>query len=142
VTAIALRIGVVICVGAACLLGAGRLDNAIAVFDFQADANYEATHIERTYPQIEWLPDGGRVMEDARLWMPAGAAYRVRHGPAAKAAKSLEDFLFVLLRPRRQTTSPSAPWVFCNGCTRPLLGPEYEVLSDSGRGFLFARKRP
>jgi hypothetical protein len=141
---VAVRVGVVACVAAACLLGAGGLDDAVGVFDFQADANVGATFNERTYPDIEWLAGGARVMEDARLWMPEDATYRVIHGPrfsAERRSGSLRVFLLVLLLPRSQTQLESAPWVFCHGCTPSMLGPEYEVLSDSGHGFLFAGSR-
>ena len=124
-------------------MGAGRLDDAVAVFDFRADANDAATFNERTYPEIEWLPAGARVMEDARLWMPADATYRVIAGPHTppSRSRSLRTFLFVLLMPRRQTQLESASWVFCQGCTPATLGPGYDVLSDSGHGFLFARSK-
>jgi hypothetical protein len=140
---IAVRVGVVACVAAACLLGAGRLDDAVAVFDYQADANVVATFSERTYPDIAELPRGARVMEDARLWMPEDATYRVIDGPlsAELSSGSLRTFLVVLLMPRRQTQVESVPWVFCHRCTSSTLGLEYEVLSDSGHGFLFARRR-
>ena len=46
----AVRVGIVACVTAACLMSAGRLDDALAVFDFRADTNDAATFNERTYP--------------------------------------------------------------------------------------------
>lgn len=139
---IAVRIGVVACVAAASLLGAGKLDNAIAVFDYRADTNAAATFNERTYPEIDFLPGWARVMEDARLRMPENAAYRVVDGPNAPPLRSgpLRTFLLVLLTPREQTPASAAAWAFCFACTSSTLGPEYEVLSDSGRGFLFARR--
>jgi hypothetical protein len=139
---IVIRLGVVACVSAACLLGAGRLDDTVAVFDYRADLNAAATFNERTYPEIEFLPGGAKVMEDARLWMPKEARYRVVNGPDGSAyrASSLRTFLFVLLMPRGQTQVESAQWAFCFGCMQSTLGPEYEVLSDSGHGFLFARR--
>ena len=140
---IVVRAGVVGCVCAACLLAAGRLDDAVAVFDYRADLNAAATFNERTYPEIEFLPGGAEVMEDARLWMPEDASYRVVVGPDGSEyqASSLRTFLLVLLMPRSRTESESAPWSFCFGCSPSTLGPEYEVLSDSGHGFLFARRR-
>jgi hypothetical protein len=139
----AVRIGVVACVSAACLLGAGRLDDAVAVFDYRADLNAGATFTERTYPEFEFLPEGGKVMEDARLWMPEDARYRVIDGPDADASKTgpLRTFLRILLMPRSETETRREPWAFCYGCSPSTLGLEYEVLSDSGHGFLFARRR-
>ena len=139
---IAVRAGVVACVAAAGLLGATRLDDALAVFDFQADTNVAATFNDRTYPELDALPGAERVIEDARLWMPEDAEYRVLDGPTSLEATaiSLRTFLDVLLMPRRRTQLESVPWTFCYGCTRSTLGPEYDVLSDSGSGFLFARR--
>jgi hypothetical protein len=138
-----IRVGVVACVAAACLIGAGRLDSALAVFDFQADANSAATYNDRTYPQIAELPGAAKVMEDARLWMPADAAYGVlygsRHGELREGP--LRYFLRVLLSPRTQSRRESAPWVFCYGCTQSVLAAKLEVLSDSGHGFVFARRK-
>lgn len=132
------------CVAAACLSAAGRLDDSIAVFDHQADLNAAATFNERTYPNIEFLADWARVLEDARLWMPADATYTVVDGPAASAsAPSLRTFLHVLLMPRALTRAadPRPRWVFCYGCSPETLGREYKVLSDSKAGFLFARRQ-
>jgi hypothetical protein len=140
---IAVRIGVVACVAAACVLAVGRLDDAVAVFDFQADTNVAATFNDRTYPELDGLPGAARVMEDARLWMPEDATYRLLDGPSSveRTFISLRTYLDVLLMPRRRTQVESVPWTFCYGCTRSTLGPEYETLSDSGSGFLFARRR-
>ena len=140
---IASRVGVVACVAAACVVGAGKLDTALAVFDFQADANSAATFNDRTYPEIVELPGGAKVMEDGRLWMREDAMYRVVYGPRAGElrAGSLRYFLRILLSPRTQTQRESVPWVFCYGCAPSLLAAKYDVLSDSGHGLVFARRR-
>ena len=137
-----IRVGVVACVAAACLVGAGRLDSALAVFDFQADANSVATYNDRMYPEIVELPGAAKVMEDARLWMPADAGYRVVYGPrhGELDAGSLRYFLRVLLSPRTQTQRGLVPWVFCYGCSQTALESKLDVLSDSGHGFVFARR--
>ena len=139
---IVVRVGVVASVAATCLAAAGQLDDAVAVFDYHADANALATFNQRTYPEIEFIPGGAEVMEDARLWMPDDARYRVVDGPDALVSRagSLRTFLTVLLMPREQTQVETTPWVFCYGCSPSTLGPEYETLSDSGHGFLFARR--
>ena len=139
------RIGVVSCVAATCVVAAGKLDDTVAVFDYQADLNAAATFNERTYPEIEFLADGARVLEDARLWMPADSRYAVVEGPdaASASATSLRTFLHVLLMPRTQADErdPTAPWVLCYGCSPRTLGPEYTVLSDSTDGFRLARRQ-
>jgi hypothetical protein len=142
--AVAVRAGVVACVAVACLVGAGRLDSALAVLDFQADANVALTFNARNYPEIEGLEGWTTVLEDARLWMPEDATYRVVDGPREHVETtfaSLRTYLGVLLMPRRETQSRSTPWVFCYGCTPSTLGARYEVLSASGHGLLFARRR-
>jgi len=141
---LATRLGVVACVGIASLVAAGKLDDAVAIFDFRADLYAAATYRERTYPASPWVAGSARVMEDARLWMPEDAAYRVIHGPDYTPAASSgfeHHFLLGLLLPRAQTQSESSRWVFCYGCSQLSLGERYEVLSDSGNGFVFARRR-
>jgi hypothetical protein len=138
---IAVRVGVVACVAAACLLAAGRLDSTVAIFDFQADANSAAGFNDRVYPEVVWLPAGATVLEDARLWMPENAAFRVIHGSGSgKESGPLSTYVALLLWPRTVTDREPAAWVFCHGCTAATLGPDYEILSDSGHGFLFARR--
>jgi hypothetical protein len=62
---LSIPVGVVACVAAACLGGAGRLDNAVGVFDFRADANDAATFTDRTYLEIDTLPGAAHVIEDS-----------------------------------------------------------------------------
>ena len=140
----AIRVGVVACVGVACFLGAGRLDDAVAIFDFRADLHASESFRERMYPASSWVAGNASVIEDARLWMPEGAEYRVLHGPDFSLSESSgygRYFLLGLLLPRTQTDSESAPWLFCYGCLPSSVAPGYEVLSDSESGFLFARRR-
>ncbi len=80
-SSIAVRVGVVACVAAAGLLGVTKLDEAVAVFDFEADTNAASTFNDRVYPEIDGLEGAARVIEDARLWMPEDATYRVVDGP-------------------------------------------------------------
>jgi hypothetical protein len=138
------RLGVVACVAVACFVGAGRLDDVVAIFDFRADANAAASYRERTYPESAWVAGSARVLDDARLWMPEDASYRVVEGRDLTIGESSgygRYFLLTLLLPRTQTDDPSAAWALCYACTPETLGPEYDVLSDSGQGFLFARRR-
>ncbi len=137
------RLGVVACVGVAAVVGAGRLDEVIGIFDYRADLSGGWTFRERTYPDSTWVAGSAQVMDDARLWMPEDAEYRVIEGRKLSIHESSgygDHFLRTLLLPRVQTTSPDAPWVFCYACTQATLGDGYEVLSESGDGFLFARR--
>jgi hypothetical protein len=138
---LAVRAGVVLCVAAAAYIGAARLDDTVAVFDFRADLNASASYRDRTYLPGRGLAGSWRVLEDARLWMPRDASYRVVEGPAAglETRRYARFFLLGLLLPRRQTDSASAPFVFCYGCTRSTLGPHVHVLSRS-RDLLFGRR--
>ena len=137
---LAVRVGVVLCVAAAGYIGAARLDDTVAVFDFRADLNASASYRDRTYLPGRGLAGNWRVLEDARLWMPHDASYRVVEGPAAglETHRYARFFLLGLLLPRRQTDSASAPFVFCYGCTRDTLGPRVQVLSRSS-DLLFGR---
>jgi hypothetical protein len=134
------RVGVVACVAAAAYIAASRLDDTIAVFDFRADLNASATYRDRTYLPGRGLAGSWHVLEDARLWMPRDASYRVVEGPAVglETHRYARFFLLGLLLPRRQTDSAAAPFVFCYGCTRSTLGPRVHVLSRSS-DLLFGR---
>lgn len=137
------RLGVVTCVAVSCFIGASRLDDTVAVFDFRADAHAAASFRERTYPESPWVAGSAKVLDDARLWMPEDAEYRVVEGRELTIGESSgygRHFLLTLLLPRVRTESENAPWVFCYACTPRTLGSVYEVLSDSGDGFLFARR--
>ena len=137
---LAIRLGVVACVAAAAYIGAARLDDTVAVFDFRADLNASASYRDRTYLPGRGLAGSWRVLEDARLWMPRDARYRVVEGPAVgvETHRYARFFLLGLLLPRRQTESTSAPFVFCYGCTPSTLGPRFHVLSRSS-DLLFGR---
>lgn len=138
------RLGVVACVAVACFFGAGRLDDTVAVFDFRADRYAAETFRERTYPESTWVAGSADVIDDGRLWMPDDAEYRVVEGRELTIAASSgygRHFLRTLLLPRVQTESKDARWAFCYACTHDTLGSGYVVLSDSGDGFLFARRR-
>ncbi len=100
------RLGVVACVGVACLVGAGRLDDAVAIFDFRADASAAASFRERTYPEHPWVAGSAKVLDDARLWIPEDAEYRVVEGRELAISESSgygRHFLRTLLLPRVQT---------------------------------------
>ena len=56
--------------------GLGRLDETLGLFDYRADRNAGLTYLDREYGDRGWAPDR-RVIEDARLWMPEDARYRI-----------------------------------------------------------------
>lgn len=141
---VVVRLVVVACVGVACLVAAGKLDDTVGVFDFRADLNAAATFRDREYPESEWVAGSAQVIDDARLWMPEDARYRVVNGPRFSLEQSSgygRYFLLTVLLPREQVESESAPWVFCYGCDAGTLGPGYQVLSAEN-GLLFARRVP
>lgn len=134
--------GVVACVGAALATAVVKLDDALGIFDHRADLNSTYTYAQRTHTHPEWSPVAGRVLEDARLWMPEDARYRVVYGPRFDPAET-SDLSHVLmlgfLLPRRPTSSESAEWVFCYGCDSGTLGPRFDVLSAADGGPAFGR---
>ena len=139
---VVVRVGVVVCVAVAAYVGAARLEDTIAVFDFRADLNASLTYRDRTYLPGLGLAGDWRVLEDARLWMPSGATYRVVEEPGinSETRRYARFFLLGLLLPRRQVDSPSAEYAFCYGCTPSTLGRRFEVLSKS-RDVVFGRFR-
>lgn len=130
---------VVIAVGA----GMTRFDDTLGFYDLRADENASYDYAARTYPS-ENVVGSARVVEDARLWMPQDARYRVVFGPrsTAEVRRNAPLFLRELLLPRLLTTSESASWVVCLGCKQSTLGRRFRLLSDDGTGVLFGRIRP
>jgi hypothetical protein len=137
-----IRLGVVVCVAVAAYVGAARLDDTIAVFDFRADLNASLAYRDRTYLPGQGLAGDWRVLEDARLWMPRDATYRVVEEPGVgqETQRYARFFLLGLLLPRRQVDSAKAEYAICYGCTAATLGPRFQVLSSSS-GVLFGRSR-
>jgi len=136
------RLGAALCAGVTLLVGVWWLfDDALPGQDVWASLNSGQTYMERTFPPDEFI-GSGRVAEDARLWMPRDARYRVVVGsqyentPWGWAAPNfLEGFLF----PHKQAESGPTTWVFCLGCDVAALGEGFERLSDGGNGVVFGR---
>jgi len=134
------RFGVVICVVVATAVTVGAFSDALDGSDFWADRNSALDYTSRSVPYQEAV-GSRKVAEDARLWMPEDATYRIvtapdLQGPLQWAAP---DFLAGFLLPRRQTESTETPWVFCFSCDVAALGEDFEVLSDDGSGVTFGR---
>ncbi len=138
------RLGAAACAALTLAVATNRLfDDALPGQDHWASLNSSQGYIERTFPSDTFIGSAA-VDEDARLWMPAHARYRVlvgehlsrENGAWSYAAPS---FLAGFLLPRQQTDSPSARWAFCLDCDRTALGPSFAVLSDAGNGVVFGR---
>ncbi|MBA3333972.1 MAG: hypothetical protein H0U30_08275 [Actinobacteria bacterium] len=140
--AVAVRVGVVLCVGAAAISGVLKFDDTLGVYDSAADRNHAFDYRERVYPEPV-VAGSGKVFEDARLSMPADASYRVVRGRRyAETGYSYwaQYFLNGFLLPRRQTSSEEARWIFCFGCDAATLG-RLRILSDEGDGLVFGKVR-
>ena len=141
-----IRASVVACVLVTAAICVFRIDHVLGLFDWRADQNAALGYLERIYADAGVVGDR-RVVEEARVWMPDDATYRVVYGPRLRADNRYvrpiaADFLKYFLLPRRQTTSTSARWVFCYGCDTSALGPGFVVLADGGDGILFGRVGP
>ena len=81
--------------------------------------NASLTYRDRTYLPGQGLAGDWRVLEDARLWMPREATYRVVEEPGVgqETQRYARFFLLGLLLPRRQVDSAKAEYAFCYGCT-------------------------
>jgi hypothetical protein len=114
----------------------------LGLFDVRADENASYTYAERTYLNDNAV-GSPTVVEDARLWMPRDAAYRVVIGPRPRTSEwqSAHFRLLGLLFPRRQTDSKAARWVLCYGCDPTTHGRGFRVLSDGNNGVLFMQRR-
>ena len=140
-----IRLGVVICAAVAITTATIRLDDVLGVYDLRADTNAASTYDQRAHTYPGWSTAGGKVLEDARLWMPEHATYRVVLGPGFDEARSTDftrHMLLWFLLPRRPTESDSAKWVFCYGCNDTTLGERLRVLSHVEGGPSFGRVLP
>jgi len=137
------RLGVVLCIGVAVAVAVAGFTDALDGSDFWADRNSSLDYASRSVPGADAV-GSQKVAEDARLWMPEDATYRIVKAPDLQGPLewAAPDFLAGFLLPRRQTESEDAPWVFCYRCDTAELGEGFEVLSDDGDGILFGRMRP
>jgi len=139
VTQLVARAGVAFCVVLTLAVSLRWLfHDALPGQDHWASLNSGQTYAQRTFPSDEFI-GSGHVAEDARLWMPRDATYRIVVGSKDEnsawgfaAPHFLEGFLF----PRHRVDA-EAPWELCLGCDASQL----EVLSDGGSGVLFGRSR-
>ena len=139
-----LGLGVVACVAASVALVVVKLDDALGFFDQQADVNASLGYEQRAHTYPGWSPAAGRVLEDARLWMPEDAEYRVVFLPGFDPERTSDFsryFLLNFLLPRRPTSSASTEWVICYGCENGGLGGGFELLSSTEGGPSFGRMR-
>ena len=121
--------------------GLGRLDETLGLFDYRADRNAGLTYSTVSTE----TGDGRRTAASSRT--PACGCQRMRGTGsfAVKVGQSRRDcrggLSALLLLPRRDTDSSSAPWVFCYACDLTELDG-FEVLSEGRDGIRFGRMRP
>lgn len=135
------RAAVVLCVASACVTAVVKLPDVLGVFDARADANSVLTYSQRAHTHPEWAPEGGNLLETARLSMPDDAEYRIVFGPGFDRKRTPDithDLLVGFLLPRRPTDSDQAPWLFCYGCDEQMLR-KIEVIAAVDGGPTFGR---
>ena len=135
------RVGVFVVVALAVVAGVARLQHAFGLLDWRADLNASRTYLDRSYADNGQVIEDRRVVEDARLWMPEDATYRLVIGERKSRVRFSDvapDFLRYFLLPRRE--SADAQYVFCINCRAFELGDDVELLSR-GRSILFGRLR-
>jgi hypothetical protein len=145
------RVGVLVLVLAAVLIGVVGLTHSLVFFDKRADGYSSLAYLDLIYGhgyrvlgnEPRSLFRDRAVVEAASAVMPMNAEYRVvvgrdwQPGWTTRWSKTLEaDFLRFFLLPRRQTTS--ARWVFCFDCD---LGStvDFEILARGRDGLSFGR---
>jgi hypothetical protein len=135
-------LGVLAVVAAAVLASVSRLDNTFGVVDWRADQNASRGYLERIYGVSADRIGSRRVVEDARLWMPTDAKYRILVSPNTRlshlAIGVATDFLRFFLLPRLE--SDDAPWIFCFDCNVAKLRDGFRQLSEDN-GLSFWKKR-
>ena len=120
-------------------------DEALPGQDHWASLNSSLGYMQRTFPSDEFI-GSGLVAENARLWMPRDARYRVLVGEKYIASKSpwsyaAPTFFAQFLLPRKRVDAANVGWVVCIGCDRRGLG-SFHVLADGGNGVVFGRVGP
>jgi hypothetical protein len=135
------RIGVVVCVFLTLAVTIRWLfHDALPGQNHWASLNASQTYAERTFPSDEFI-GSGHVAEDARLWMPRNATYRVFVGEKYQNTPwgwAAPNFLAGFLLPRVRDDS-NGRWVICLGCDSDALGKRFHVLSNGGNGVVFGR---
>jgi hypothetical protein len=135
------RIGVAVCVVLTLAVTLRWFfHDALPGQDHWASLNSDQTYAERTFPSDEFI-GSGRVAEDARLWMPRGASYRILVGSKFENTPwgwAAPNFLTGFLFPRKRDDA-TAKWILCLGCDAGALGRTFHVLSDGGNGVVFGR---
>lgn len=137
------RLGVVLCVTLVIVVAGFGFSDSLRGSAFWADQHAGLDYTGRSVPRGD-VVRSTKVVEDARLWMPTDATYRVVAGSDVTGPRqwAAPDFLQGFLLPRRQVQSGYAPWVFCYGCDTKSLSGTFEPLSDDGQGVVFGRVRP
>jgi hypothetical protein len=135
------RIGVFLCVVLTLAVTMRWLfHDALPGQDHWASLNSSQTYAQRTFPSDEFI-GSGHVVEDARLWMPRSATYRVLVGAKYENSAwgwAAPNFLAGFLFPRKRD-DVAAKWILCLGCDVGALGTGFHVLSDGGNGVVFGR---
>lgn len=135
------RLGVVVCVILTVSVSLRWFfHDALPGQDHLASFNSSATYAERTFPSDEFI-GSGRVADDARLWIPRGATYRILVGPKYENTPwgwAAPNFFAGFLFPRERDDANSN-WILCLGCDVGALGTNFHVLSDGGNGVVFGR---
>jgi hypothetical protein len=136
------RLGALVCAALTLFVAVSWLfDDALPGQDHWASLNSGQSYAQRTFPSDEFI-GSGHVAEDARLWMPADATYRVVVGDKYENTPwgwAAPNFLAGFLFPRRR--ADTARWAFCLGCDPSALGQNFKVLSDGGNGVTFGMSR-
>ena len=135
------RIGVTVCVVLTLAVTLRWLfHDALPGQDHWASLNSSETYAQRTFPSDEFIGNS-RVAEDARLWMPRSATYRVLVGSKYDGSPwdwAAPNFLAGFLFPRKRDDA-HGQWVLCLGCDVSSLGPDFHTFSDGGNGVVFGR---
>ena len=136
------RLGVILCVAVALVLGAVYLVRAIDRLGDEASRNAALNFDDREFAGGNSLVVDKRALYEARALIPEDGTYRVAPGPGVAGATDLtepyiDQFARSFLMPRRP--APDAPVVLCYGCDRAELGSHVDVIWDNGRGIALLR---
>lgn len=132
------RLGVILCVSIAVVLGFGYFVRAIDRLGDDAARNAATNFDDREFAGGNSLVADKRALYEARGRIPEDGTYRVLVGPRAVEGATeltkpyIDQFARSFLMPRRP--APDAPWILCYGCDDESVEVPATVVWDNGAG--------
>jgi hypothetical protein len=143
VTERVVRVGVVVCICTAAVLGIVYFVRAVDRLDDAARANAAENFDDREFGGGNSIVADKRALYEARELIPENGRYRVVAGPNSVDGATeltlpyIDQFARYFLMPRRPAAD--AEWILCYGCDHSELDPSLQTVWDGGNGISILR---